>query len=210
MTNKFANWERLQRVIEWANMSTNYFALHIGLSRGENLYNIKKGNYGISNDLANRIVSHFPEIDHTWLLTGIGNMLKSQGTNGDSTPYYNGRMEDILPALDKHTPSGQIYTPYTNGCDLVARSMSRAMNETQCAATDLFLKRVDCDDIVQGNEYVLIINKEVIWRKVRLASEENRFRLVARNREEWEDIFVERDRISQAWRVIARLAIMSS
>ena len=93
MTNKYANWERLESVIRWANMSTNYFAIHIGLSRGENLYHIKRGNYGISFDLADRIVRHFPEIDRAWLLPGAGTMLKDEIAVGNEIPYYNEEVE---------------------------------------------------------------------------------------------------------------------
>ena len=42
MREKQNNWQRIEAVIKWANMSTNYFARHIGLARGENLYQIKK------------------------------------------------------------------------------------------------------------------------------------------------------------------------
>ncbi len=52
MKEKQNNWQRMESVIQWANMTTNYFARHIGLSRGENLYQIKRGNNGISIDVA--------------------------------------------------------------------------------------------------------------------------------------------------------------
>lgn len=60
MREKENNWERIEAVIKWANMTTNYFARYIGLARGENLYQIKRGNNGISFDVANRIVAKFP------------------------------------------------------------------------------------------------------------------------------------------------------
>lgn len=56
MTNIESNWSRLESVIKWANMTVNYFARYIGLTRGENLYRIKRGDNGISRDLADRIV----------------------------------------------------------------------------------------------------------------------------------------------------------
>ena len=83
MTNKFNNWERLVKVIERFGLSINSFALSLGLGRSENLYHIRRGNYGISEDLANRIISADPDIDRTWLLSGIGNMLKSDPVNCD-------------------------------------------------------------------------------------------------------------------------------
>ena len=56
------NWQRIDSVIRWANMTINYFALYIGLPRGENLYQIKKGNNSISRNLADKIVTKFPEV----------------------------------------------------------------------------------------------------------------------------------------------------
>lgn len=69
------SWERIKSVINMAQMSTNGFARHIGLPRGENLYQIKRGNNGVSLNLANRIVAKFPEVSKLWLLTGDGQMI---------------------------------------------------------------------------------------------------------------------------------------
>lgn len=57
------NWQRIEMVIQQSKMTANAFARHIGLPRGENLYQIKKGNNGISLDVATRICQHYPEID---------------------------------------------------------------------------------------------------------------------------------------------------
>ena len=70
-------WPRLEMVIRWSGMSTNAFARHIGLPRGENLYQIKRGNNGLSLHLADMICEKFPEIDELWLLTGKNNMFLS-------------------------------------------------------------------------------------------------------------------------------------
>ena len=78
MREKQNNWQRIEAVIKWANMSTNYFARHIGLARGENLYQIKRGNNGISFDVADRIVAKFPQVDKLWLLTGEGQMFADE------------------------------------------------------------------------------------------------------------------------------------
>lgn len=75
--NKTEEWERLVVIIKQSSMSTNAFARHIGLPRGENLYQIKRGNNGISIDLADRICKKFPQINKLWLLTGEGKMLLS-------------------------------------------------------------------------------------------------------------------------------------
>ena len=82
MREKQNNWQRIEAVIKWANMSTNYFARYIGLARGENLYQIKRGNNGISLDVADRIVSKFPQVDKLWLLTGEGQMFSDEKLRG--------------------------------------------------------------------------------------------------------------------------------
>ena len=79
---KFSNrdsdlWPRIEMVVRWSCMSVNAFARHIGLPRGENLYQIKRGNNGLSIHVADMICEKFPEIDELWLLTGKNNMFLS-------------------------------------------------------------------------------------------------------------------------------------
>ncbi len=214
MTNKFDNWSRLLKVIERFGKSINGFAMQIGLSRAENLYHIRRGNYGISEDLADRIIKQDPDIDRTWLLSGVGNMLKSQTLEHEKTPFYIDDVEDILPGIACIEPSGYIELPYRTHCDVVIRSFSKPMSDTISAAQDLFLKRTEVENVIQGNEYVLMLNRptdNVIWRKVRWVSgNSNRWRLVARNREEYSDIFIDKSEVMQAWRVIARLTVLES
>lgn len=214
MTNRFDNWKRLLQVIERFGKSINGFAMQIGLSRAENLYHIRKGNYGISEDLADRIIKQDAEIDRTWLLSGVGNMLRSEVIEPERVPFYLDEVEEVLPGIACIEPSGYIQLPYKINCDLVIRSFSKPMSDTISAAQDLFLKRVDIDSVVQGNEYVLMLNHptdNVIWRRVRWVSKNsNRWRLVARNREEFPDLFIDRSEVMQAWRVISRLTILES
>lgn len=214
MTNKFNNWERLNRVIERFGKSINSFAIHLGLQRSENLYHIRKGNYGISADLADRIIKNDPAIDRTWLLTGVGEMLKSNVISSEQIPFYLEEMEDILHNIANIEPSGHITMPYATNSDLVIRSFSKPMSDTISAAQDLFLKRINIEEVVQGNEYVLILNRpkdNVIWRRVRWVSKDvNSWRLVARNREEYNDLFINRSEVKEAWRVIARLSVLES
>ena len=156
MTNKFNNWERLAKVIERFGLSINSFAKALGLNRSETLYHIRKGDFGISADLADRIVKLDKDIDRTWLLSGIGNMLHSDPTNGEHLPFFRHEMAVVLRDIDNQPNDGMIYVPYPTGSDYVVRSFSRSMSDAVTAATDLFLKRLTTlDDVVQGNEYVL-------------------------------------------------------
>ncbi len=214
MTNKFDNWSRLKKVIIRFEKTINGFAMQIGLQRAENLYHIRKGNYGISQDLADRIIKCDPEIDRTWLLSGVGNMLKSDGVQQEQIPFYIDEVESIITNLDSVEPAGYMTLPYKTNSDIVVRSFSKPMSDTISAAQDLFLKRTEVTDVVQGNEYVLVLNRpedNVLWRRVRWVSRnDSRWRLVARNREEYKDIFVDRSEVKEAWRVIARLSVLES
>ncbi len=65
-----AAWQRLKLVIEAVGMTTSSFARYLGLPRGENLYQIKKGNSRISHNLAQRIHDKFPQYPIGWLMCG--------------------------------------------------------------------------------------------------------------------------------------------
>jgi len=81
-----AAWERLEEVRRHAGISsTNAFAFALCLKRSENLYQIKKGNHGISKLLANRIAECYPEINKLWLLTGEGTMFRDGGNSRTDT-----------------------------------------------------------------------------------------------------------------------------
>ena len=212
MTNKYNNWDRLEKVIEHLGLSIITFAKKLGMPRPENIYQIRKGNYGISPDLADRIIRLDPNIDRTWLLSGIGSMLKTVPLESVTIPFYSQEMEDIIPLIGDITPSATIQVPYNISCDYVVRTFTRPMSYPVTAANDLFLKRLtNLDDIVQGNEYVMQIHPRVLWRKVRLLKEDDgKIRLVARNREDFPDIIVDREDIEACWRVVARVSILES
>lgn len=65
-----ADWVRIAEVIDQSQLSVNAFALKLGLQRGENLYQIRRGNNRISRDVAERIHRFYPQYSMGWLLTG--------------------------------------------------------------------------------------------------------------------------------------------
>lgn len=63
-------WQRLEKVMKDLKTTPNSFAKHIGLIRGENLYQIKRGNNRISLDVACRIHDIYPQYAISWLMCG--------------------------------------------------------------------------------------------------------------------------------------------
>lgn len=212
MTNKFNNWERLSKVIERFGLTINSFAKVLGLQRSETLYHIRKGDFGISADLADRIVKVDKDIDRTWLLSGIGNMLHSEPVSGEHLPFYRREMERVLLDIESYPNDGEIYVPYITGSDIVVRSFSKPMSDTVTAANDLFLKHIDSiADVVQGNEYVLKVCDEIIWRRVRfIKGNNNLWRLVANNKIDYPDVYVDINDVKDIWRVMSRIAVLES
>ena len=211
MTNKYNNWERLERVLEYANMTANAFAVHIGMQRSENIYHIKRGAFGISEELAERIIARFPEINQTWLLSGVGDMLLENKSTKSIVPFYKKGVVQLLNQDTKRTKIDKYQLPYSCDCDAVVRIKARAMVLPGTAATDLFIKRVKVEDMVQGNEYLIVLDNDIFWRKIRCVKDSSeQWRLVAYDRTEETDVIINKSDIRHVWRVIARMAILVS
>ena len=107
------DWQRLEQVIKMVGLSTNAFALAIGLGRSETIYQIKRGQHGISKALAQRIVQKYPDINIAWLLTGEGEMtvVPQPVQTGTETRHRT------IPYFDKDKPLavGSLNPQYADG-----------------------------------------------------------------------------------------------
>ena len=77
--------QRLRSFIEYINLSNREFEINCSISNG---YVSKDGN--IRNDIRERILTAYPELNRTWLLTGDGNMLN------DSNDTYINKVDDKI------------------------------------------------------------------------------------------------------------------
>ena len=67
----------LTKLLEYSGLNSKSFSEKIGLSRPQAIYDIQNGKtQNISANMADKIISVFPEIDRGWLQTGEGGMLK--------------------------------------------------------------------------------------------------------------------------------------
>lgn len=195
------NWQRLEKVIKWAGMSVNAFALHIGLKRSENLYQIKKGNHGISKELANIISEKYPVISKSWLLTGEGEMLKDQeGLSGSKRgiPFYNidiasvieFRHQPILP------PICYLDVPIFYECDFAALSTSTAMAPEIPAGAVVAIKEQEPSRIFPGESYLVVTADFSGIRTIRRhATDPDKVRLVPKNLQDYDEIVIDASEI---------------
>ncbi len=190
-------------------MTTNYFGRYIGLARSENLYQIKAGKNGISQNLARRIVEKFPELSVGRLLTGEGDMFSKGSTNG-RIPFFDcdvvGRG---LLRLDEIKPDYRMNIPTIEDCDYAFRSYDVAMSNEIAVGSILFLKKTAVEAIIPGGMYVVICPKYIILRKVRLiTSADGSLTLVLEPANAgFDSITVKLDDVKEIYRVVANLQL---
>lgn len=201
------NWQRLEAVLRWANMSANYFAHHIGLSRGENLYQIKRGNNGISLNLAERIVNHFPQINRLWLLTGDGEMLVNETVVTGNIPFYRADAERSIREVAQLREECSLILPAATPCDLAMVYMGAAMGRQLPVGTIVFLKKVELHHLIPGKEYLVCSRAFDALRVVRTIAGTDRLRLVAGDRKNFDDLELSRDEVETLYLVCAKLTI---
>jgi len=76
--------ERIEMILDSYDMNVNSFAEQLGFDRAQALYDILSGkSKSITENMATKILSKFPEIRRSWLLSGEGEMLY----NGSIVPW---------------------------------------------------------------------------------------------------------------------------
>ena len=160
-------WQRLETIIKMSGMSINAFARCIGLPRGENLYQIKKGNNRISRDLASRIVNYYPQISFSWLLTGEGAMT-IDGKTQTGIPFYNCECTADVERIANSEPDGYVAMPgFEDCCAVIAHNWVGKDGIPQGAY--VFLHRMEKRYVRMG-QYFLVSDEYVGFCNVRTLS----------------------------------------
>lgn len=188
-------------------MSTNYFARHIGLPRGENLYQIKRGNNGISRDVANRIVARFPQINKLWVLTGEGQMFASPELRGVQIPYYNIDVVQGVLLRERLVPAWNLVVPGLSQCDFAMRYDGREMGEALPSGTIVLLAAAEKEMMIPGGEYVVVSRKIVTLRTVYPASDGHKWRLAAVDKTNCDDIVLDTSELEAVYKVVGKLIL---
>ena len=90
----------LQKILSHEQMTAATLSSKLGYSSPQLLYNISKGiTKGISQSLADRIISAFPHYNRSWLMSGEGEMLKdAPADEAPAKPHRAPREVEVVPA----------------------------------------------------------------------------------------------------------------
>ncbi len=190
----------------WTGLSVNAFAGSIGLKRAENLYQIKRGNHGISKELAELITSKYTTVSKSWLLTGSGNMfICKDGDIVGNIPFYKIEVVRLMLSRESFTPSAMLSIPFLTGCDLAAMCMSDAMEPEIPQGSIVFIRRGSLEALHPGNTYLILNPAFSGIRVVRREPGSPHLRLVPRNKDEYDEVMVEADATQAIYEIKAVL-----
>jgi Peptidase S24-like len=191
------SWSRLHKVILWSGMTTNAFALSIGLKRSENLYQIKKGNNDISRDLADQITIIYCNISKSWLLTGEGSMfineteeVQKEELPLNGIPFYGSiPLASILlnENEEKSKPLHYIIVPELESCDLAITCVGNSMLPDISSGSILTLKEIDLKSLLSGEVYCIVTNNFSTVRIVRTLEDDTKVRLIPKNIKDFDE-----------------------
>lgn len=96
----------INKLLIYSELNAKSFSEKIGLERPQAIYDILKGKTkSISLAMQDKILSVFPELNRTWLMTGEGEMLKGNGGKGGRIPLYDsvsiGGNKDVVANVDE-------------------------------------------------------------------------------------------------------------
>ena len=212
MTNRSTakdGWDRLSQVVEESGLTLHSFAMAIGLLRSETLYQIRRGQIGISNKVADSIIAAYPQYNKAWLLTGFGNKYADPSSAKGHIPFYNCNLSQIIN-IDHIEPESYIFLPMASSADFAIIYHGEDMMPSIPSGTVLLLSKCDPRAVVYGNEYVVVTEKFVTLRRVRNQQSdtlEPRFRLEADNPDRFDSVTVCVADVLAAYAVKARIIL---
>ncbi len=205
-----APWTRLERVINATHHTINSFARHIGLARGENLYQIKRGNNGISLDVAMRIHERYPEYSISWLMCGVED--SPIPSEADRTiikiPLYRDLWRQDFDKESLKDEQLVISASVANGAQFAVPYMDDILNPY--LRNSILLLRAQPDDkILSGNIYFVATKTT---RMFRIVQEDERNPITLRLRtihpSVFKDVLIPKSEIISMWLVCGAICKM--
>lgn len=199
------SWERLEKVIEWAGMSTHAFAMKIGMKRSENLYRIMRNKENVSIKLATLILEAYPQINKNWLVYGEGDMLVQESDISDENakiPFYASSINVSINDLRNQKPSFYMYIPQFKDADIAITMGDRAMEPFIPMGSTLVLKVQLSDILLYGQTYYVEMEDMSMVRIIRKSETSNdELLLESANNKKFDDITIKKDAIHNIYLV---------
>lgn len=183
--------KKIELILEYLKINPKVFSERLGYDRPQIIYDIQKGKTKrISEDLAFKISSVFPEIDRIWLLTGEGEMIKdriTQNVNEDKNltepeetattvlllpvSAQGGSLNDFVVSV-KDSDCEKAVSPI-KGVDFAMQVSGDSMSPEYPNGSRVFIKRINERAFIEwGKAYVLdTCNGTII--KILVPSEQN-------------------------------------
>ncbi len=202
-------WDRLSQVVEESGLTLHSFAMAIGLLRSETLYQIRRGQIGISNKVADSIIAAYPQYNKAWLLTGFGNKYVDPSSAKGHIPFYNCNLSQIVN-IEHLEPESYIFLPMASSADFAIIYHGEDMMPSIPSGTVLLLSKCNPRSVVYGHEYVVVTERFVTLRRVRSedqGSAEPLFRLEADNPERFDSVMVHIPDVLAVYAVKARIIL---
>ena len=94
--------QRIERILDYKSINPKQLSEILGLNRPQKIYDVlKEKTKNISPNLSIQIISAFPEISRTWLLTGDGDMFAEQNEQKKTRSVGN-QSGELVEALRNH------------------------------------------------------------------------------------------------------------
>lgn len=192
-------WERLRFVIEQTGHNVNSFAQAVGLPRSENLYQIKKGNNGISLKLATLIHERFPAYSLAWLMCGDnpeGGAARIPVYKDPYHPLFEGEPGEYL-GLTASAANGAAFA-VSFPVDL----------PNLCLMNALVLFRKSCEQILYGNFYLIVTPDVRLLGTMRYEPDPAKLRLITLWPKVLGEVVIERKDVVSFWQVCGAVCRM--
>lgn len=199
------SWERLEKVIEWAGLSTHAFAMKIGMKRSENLYRIMRNKENVSIKLAMLILETYPQINRNWLIYGEGDMIiekEVEYNESEKVPFYTHGIEGAFDGSSKTKPAFNLYLPMFKDADLAINITDKAMEPVIPMGATMIMKKQMSDFIIYGQIYYVETKDMSMVRILRRSDVSNdEVILEVANMKHYDNISIKRDQITNLYLV---------
>jgi len=212
--------KRIQQLIDYSGLSIPKFAERVGFKTPQGVRELLKGNtLSLSRQAQDNILRSFPEINPSWLLTGIGGMLKEPSPPTEPPPEDAGTI--LIPVASSDSIGGTRfnqevnteeyitgYLPFPTSIahhgDVVIPIYGDSMEPTYKAGSMVLIREVELwrEYLELGCTYVIgLVDDRRVIKTVMAGNDADHFLLVSIN-PAYQPQEIDKKIIRSVWRVI--------